>query len=275
MSIAEEAAGVPGEAIALPTVASGHISFIRRGVFYVGLTAVSLGAWQIAALFSQPLFLPAPGIVLGSLLDLLRDGQLLRDVEASYVRILAGWALGSVVGAVAGVLMGTNRLLRFILDPYLQVFRFLPAIAILPLMILWLGSGELSKLALIMYATSFVVALAAMDGALKVDKEKVHAAQSLGASGWQIFWLVVLPATMPSILIGVRLGMGGSFLAIVSAEMLSANQGLGFLIASSRLYMLTPRIFVAIAMLGLLGLGTDTAIRWLSRRLGYRYQLKS
>jgi NitT/TauT family transport system permease protein len=90
-----------------------------------------------------------------------------------------------------------------------------------------------------------------------------------------MFWLVVLPATMPSILVGVRLGMGGSFLAIVSAEMLAANQGLGFLIASSRLYMLTPRIFVAIAMLGLLGLGTDATIRWFSRRLGYRYQIKA
>jgi NitT/TauT family transport system permease protein len=272
VSVAEEIAGLPVDA--LPSSDSGW-SALRRLLFYVVLAGLSLGVWQIAASLTHPLFLPPPGQVWGSLIDLLRDGQLLRDVETSYARILAGWALGSVIGVVAGVLMGTNRFVRFVLDPYLQMFRFLPAIAILPLMILWLGSGEPSKLALIMYATSFVVALSTMDGALKVEKEKVRAAQSLGASSWQIFWLVVLPATMPSILTGVRLGMGGSFLAIVTAEMLAANQGLGYLIANSRLYMLTPRIFVAIAILGLLGLGTDAGLRWLSRHLGYRYQLKT
>jgi NitT/TauT family transport system permease protein len=272
MSIAEELAGVPADTI--PHAESGR-GVLRLGAFYLVLAAVSLGVWHLAASLTHPLFLPSPSIVLGSLIDLLRDGQLLRDVQASYARILAGWALGSAIGVIAGVLMGTNRAVRFILDPYLQVFRFMPAIAILPLMILWLGSGEPSKLALIMYATSFVVALATMDGALKVEKEKVRAAQSLGASRWQIFWLVVLPATMPAILTGIRLGMGGSFLAIVTAEMLAANQGLGYLIANSRLYMLTPRIFVAIAMLGLLGLTSDAAIRYLSKRLGYRYQLKT
>jgi NitT/TauT family transport system permease protein len=274
VSFAEEVAGVPGEAVSLPPTTTRR-GALNRAAFYLALGGVSVAVWQVAASFTHPLFLPSPGIVLASLLDLLRDGQLVRDVTSSYARILAGWALGSMIGVIAGVLMGTNRVVRFIFDPYLQVFRFLPAIAILPLMILWLGSGEPSKLALIMYATAFVVALSTMDGALKVEKEKIRAAQSLGASSGQIFWLVVLPATMPSILTGIRLGMGGAFLAIVTAEMLAANQGLGYLIANSRLYMLTPRIFVAIAMLGLLGLGTDLAIRFLSRRLGYRYQLKT
>src|SRR5262249_8001354 len=187
---------------------------------------------------------------------------------------LAGWSIGSGVGALIGGLMGTNRIARFVLDPYLQIFRFLPAIALLPLLILWLGSGEPSRAALILFPASFIVALTTMDGALKVDKEKVRSAQSLGATRWQIFWLVVLPATMPSILTGVRLGMGGSFLAIVTAEMLSANAGLGFLIENARLYLLTPRIFVAIAMLGLLGLFSDAAIRFLSVHLGYRFQFK-
>src|SRR5207247_4817147 len=173
---------------------------------------------------------PPPAKVGATFVELLIGGQLVRDVEASYLRILAGWSIGSVVGALFGVLMGTNRVARFVLDPYLQMFRFLPAIALLPLLILWLGSGEPSRLVLIVYATSFVVALTTMDGALKVEKEKVRSAQCLGASRWQVFWLVVVPATMPSILTGVRLGMGGSFLAIVTAEMLSASAGLGFLI---------------------------------------------
>ena len=247
---------------------------MRRLAFYAALAVISLGTWQVFALLNPPLFLPPPFTVWATFVDLLRSGQLLRDIEASYLRILTGWIIGSVVGALVGVLMGTNRLARFVLDPYLQTFRFLPAIALLPLLILWLGSGEPSRLALIVYATSFIVALTTMDGALNVEQDKIRAAQSLGASRWQIFWLVVLPATMPSILTGVRLGMGGSFLAIVTAEMLSANQGLGFLIENARLYLLTPRIFVAIGMLGLLGLFTDAAIRFLSVRVGYRFQFK-
>jgi NitT/TauT family transport system permease protein len=247
---------------------------VRRLGFYIALAILSLGGWQLLALLNPPLFLPPPASVWSTFADLLRNGQLLRDIEASYLRILSGWAIGSVLGALVGILMGTNWLVRFVLDPYLQIFRFLPAIALLPLLILWLGSGEPSRLALIVYATSFIVALTTMDGALNVEQDKIRAAESLGASRWQIFWLVVLPATMPSILTGARLGMGGSFLSIVTAEMLSANQGLGFLIENARLYLLTPRIFVAIAMLGLLGLFSDAAIRFLSVRLGYRFQFK-
>jgi NitT/TauT family transport system permease protein len=175
---------------------------------------------------------------------------------------------------IAGLVMANNRVVRFALDPCLQIFRFLPAIAILPLLVLWLGSGELSKIVLIVYASAFVVALATLDGALRVDTAKIQAARSLGARSRQIFWLVSVPATMPSIISGARIAMTGAFLAIVGAEMLSADSGLGYLIAHSRIYMLTPHIFVSIACLGALGLLTDLAIRYCSARFGYRFQVR-
>jgi NitT/TauT family transport system permease protein len=241
--------------------------------FYPALLLGSLAVWQIAAVFSKPLFLPPPADVLGSAVALVEDGSLPRSIIVSYARILVGWLIGSAIGVVAGLAMANNRLLRFALDPCLQVFRFLPAIAILPLLVLWLGSGEVSKIVLIVYASAFVVALAALDGALRVDAAKIQAARSLGANPRQIFWLVSLPATMPSIISGARIAMTGAFLAIVGAEMLSADSGLGYLIAHSRIYMLTPQIFVSIACLGALGLLTDLAIRYVSHRFGYRFQV--
>jgi NitT/TauT family transport system permease protein len=256
---------------------SGRAGSPRRAgsfAFYAALALGSLAVWQIAALFSKPLFLPPPGDVWQSTVALVEDGSLPRSILTSYARILAGWTLGSAVGVVVGLLMANNRFLRFVLDPCLQVFRFLPAIAILPLLVLWLGSGEVSKIVLIVYASAFVVALATLDGALRVDVAKIQAARSLGADARQIFWLVSLPATMPSIIGGVRIAMTGAFLAIVGAEMLSADSGLGYLIAHSRIYMLTPHIFVSIACLGGLGLFTDVAIRYVSRSLGYRFQVR-
>jgi NitT/TauT family transport system permease protein len=258
-------AQVPGEA------ARGQM---RPGTFRAGLVLGTLLVWQLAAALSKPLFLPPPLDVLRSLGLLLADGTLARSIAASYARIMVGWTLGSALGVLFGLLMANNGLLRFALDPVLQVFRFLPAIALLPLLILWLGSGEASKIVLIMYASAFVVALATLDGALRVDTAKIQAARCLGASPRQIFWLVSLPATVPSIINGARIAMTGAFLAIVGAEMLSADSGLGFLIANARIYMLTPHIFVSIVCLGALGLLTDVAIRSVSRRLGYRFQVR-
>ena len=274
MSVVEEATGLPAEARAAPGPSTPR-SLLWSATWYVGLAALALLAWQAAASVTKPLFLPPPRMVWDALAELMRDGSLWEHSLASYARILTGWLLGSTVAIPIGLVMGRSRIMRFMLDPYLQLFRFLPAISLISLMILWLGTGESSKIALIMYATAFVVALATMDGALSVEVEKVRAARCLGASGWQVLRLVVVPATVPHIVTGMRLAMTNAFMAIVSAEMLAANQGLGYLIANSRLYMLTQHIFVAIVVLGLLGLATDRIIRVATRRLGWRFRVTS
>lgn len=274
MSAIEELTGLPA-AERLAGRPSSVRALLASAAFYVALAVLALAAWQVAASFTKPLFLPPPQLVWEALLGLVRDGSLWQHILASYSRILAGWLLGSAVAIPIGLLLGRSRLMHFLLDPYLQLCRFLPAIALISLVILWLGTGENSKIALIMYATAFVVAMATMDGALRVETEKVRAARSLGATDWQVLWLVVVPATVPQIVTGMRLAMTNAFMAIVSAEMLAANEGLGFLIANSRLFMLTEQIFVAIVVLGLLGLATDRAIRIATERLGWRFRVRS
>src|SRR5262249_32092066 len=132
--VAEEMAG--GTVIAQPTGPTQPIrGLVRNALFYGALAVGTLGVWQVAASFTNPLFLPPPAVVWDSFVSLLHDGTLLKSIGTSYARILVGWLLGSLVGIPAGLLMASNRVVQFILDPYLQVFRFLPAIAILPLLI--------------------------------------------------------------------------------------------------------------------------------------------
>lgn len=248
---------------------------VRTLLFYVILAAGTVLVWQIGAGFSKPTFFPAPTNVLDSAVRLIQNGTLADSVLASYRRILIGWLIGCLIGAPMGLLMGRIRLLRLIVDPYLQLMRFLAPIALLSLAILWLGIREESRIFLIVYATTFVVALNAMDGAMRVEVEKTRAAQCLGASSRQILWHVVVPATMPHIISGVRLAMGNSFMAIVSAEMLAAESGLGFLIFNARLFMLTSHIFVGLIALGLCGMATDQLLRLIVQRALYRYQVRT
>ncbi|MBI4321407.1 MAG: ABC transporter permease [Chloroflexi bacterium] len=246
----------------------------RVVLFYVALAAVSLIAWQIGAGFSKPALFPSPSNTLDAAVRLFQSGTLATSVFASYNRILVGWIVGSLIGVPAGLLMGRIQLVRTIADPYLQLLRFLPPIAVLPVAIMWMGTSEQSRILLIVYATMFVVAMYTLDGAMRVDIEKVRAAQSLGASSRQILWHVVVPAIMPDTIGGMRLAMGRSFMAIVSAEMLAADSGLGFLIFNARTYMLTAQIFVGLVALGTCGLLTDHLLRFMVARVLYRYQVK-
>lgn len=213
--------------------------------------------WQIAALFSLPEFLPGPLSVLQGFEDLLKNGTLVQFVGISFVRILAGWAIGSAIGIPVGILMGRIPAVKAFVDPILHFFRFIPAIGFLTLFMLWFGVGEEAKVVLITYATAFLVILNTVAGVASVSKEKIRAARSLGASEWQIVLHVVIPSAIPSIFTGERLAMGNSFGAIVSAEMLAANQGVGYLIWTARLYFKTSWIFVGLISLGIMGFAAD------------------
>jgi NitT/TauT family transport system permease protein len=153
--------------------------------------------------------------------------------------------------------MGRVKAVKMFVDPILNFFRFIPALAFLTLFLLWFGVGEEGKVILIMYATTFTVMLNTEAGVSNVEKEKIRAARCLGASEFQIMFSVIIPAAIPYIFTGVRLAMSGSFGAIVGAEMLAANKGVGYLIWTSRLYFKTEWIFIGLISLGLMGYLTD------------------
>jgi NitT/TauT family transport system permease protein len=261
-----EGLGAPG-GTALPVL-------VRRLATYGGLAAGTVLLWQFVASLSKPIFFPPPGMVLQSFVEMVADRSLFEYVAVSYWRIMAGWLVGSLIGIPVGLLVGRVPFVRTLLDPYIQFFRFIPPIAFVTLSLIWFGLGETSKIALIVYTTTFIVILNTLAGVLAVSREKIRAGLCLGASGRQILLHIVIPSTVPYIITGMRLAMGNSFMTVVSAEMIAAQSGIGYLIFNSRLFMQTDRIFVGIITLGVMGLLADFLLRFVARRLAYRYSVK-
>jgi NitT/TauT family transport system permease protein len=205
----------------------------------------------------DPLFLPAPSAVVAGGIELVKEGTLFLSVGVSLARILSGWLAGSAVAIPIGLLVGSSRLARGIVDPFIHFFRFVPAIALVTLFIVWFGVGEASKVLLIAYATAFTVMVNTASGVGSIAADKIDAARCLGANPRQLFLHVVVPAAVPSMYVGMRLALASSFLVIVAAEMLAAESGLGYMIWTSRLYFRIDWMFAAIVVLGLLGFFTD------------------
>jgi NitT/TauT family transport system permease protein len=239
---------------------------------YAASVLVVLGLWQfLSSRAVIPLLFPSPLSTLNVGLALLRKGQLQSDMWASLGRIAAGFTLGSALGIVGGILMGSVRPVRLFLEPYLHFLRFLPALAWIPAVMLWLGTGEIAKIALLAYTTVFIVALNTMVGVTRVPRNQVRAARSFGASRRTIFFLVTIPATVSYMLTGMRLAMGNCFMTVVAAELVASDSGLGYLIFSSRQWMQTELAFVGILVLGLLGLGSDRVFHTATRQFLWRY----
>ncbi|GGB18489.1 ABC transporter permease [Flexivirga endophytica] len=246
---------------------------LRRGGLFIVSIVLGLVVWQLVASHFGPALVASPSETWQGAADLWADGTLWQSIWASSRRIFIGWALGVVVGAPLGLLMGRITIVREILDPYIEFFRFIPPIAFVTLAIIWFGIGESSKIVLIFYTSVFVVIINTISGAVSTDETKLRAAASLGASKSQILRTIVLPSAIPHIVTGARLAMGNSFLTIVSAEIVAAQEGLGALIWTSRNYGHIDWVFVGIIVLGALGFLFDRVLRVCVRPLR-RYGVK-
>lgn len=246
----------------------------RRSLLLGALSVlVALVLWEVVAQrFFVPAVLPAPSVILRELLAHALRGQLGMDVVMSLRRIAVGFAAGSALGTVLGLLMGSFGPVRRLLEPLVQFFRFIPPIAWLTPVLIWFGIGENGKYLLIVYTTTFMVMLNTFAGVVSVPRDRIRAARCFGATRWQLFVHVTIPATVAYILTGMRIGMGNSFQTLIVAEMLAANEGLGHLILHSRLQLSTELIFVGILALGVLGLAADSLFQLGVRTFAWRYQ---
>jgi taurine transport system permease protein len=233
--------------------------------------AAGLVLWQLASQHVAPLFLPSPAATWEGFVELAQDGTLTTSIVASSGRILVGWALGVAVGVPLGIFMGYFAWVRRLLDPYIEFFRFIPPIAFVTLAVIWLGPGEASKVALIFYTSVFLVTLNTIAGTLAVPELRLRAAASLGAGPLTVLRTVIVPSTVPYMVTGARLAMGNSFLTIVSAEIVAAQEGLAALIWNARNYSRTEWVFTGIIVLGVLGFIFDRVLRVASRRFLKHY----
>ncbi|MEU6197135.1 ABC transporter permease [Streptomyces sp. NPDC047061] len=247
---------------------------LRSAGLYTVSVLVGLGVWQLLAVHYGPSLVASPHETLTAAGDLAKDGTLTNSIIASSRRILIGWGLGLLVGVPAGLLVGQSKVVRQLLEPYIEFFRFIPPVAFVTLAVVWLGIGESSKVVLIFYTAVFIVILNTSAGVMSVGESKLRAAASLGASRGQILRGVILPSTVPYIVTGARLAMGNSFLTIVSAEIVAAQVGLGSLIWTSRNYGRIDWVFVGIITLGILGFVFDRVLRIAASRVLRRYGVK-
>jgi NitT/TauT family transport system permease protein len=261
--------GVPAAAVPQRPL----LGWIKRDhLIYVASIASLILLWHlISTIFFKPQFFPPPLVVLQTGREMLESGELFEHINISLQRILAGFLIGSAIAAPAGLLMGSIPIVRAVFDPYVQFFRFVPSLAWLTPVVIWFGIGETSKVLIIVYTTIFIVLINTMVGVSHIAPNKLRAAACLGATPLKAFIFVTLPATLPFILTGMRLAMGNSFATVVSAEMIAADSGLGYLIFNSRLWMATDKIFIGIVCLGALGLATDRFFRYLIVRFAHQY----
>jgi NitT/TauT family transport system permease protein len=233
---------------------------------------VALAAWQLASMYLVSSFiLPSPVQVARGADQLIRGGQLQKDAEISLLRILSGWALGSLIGAPLGFIVGTSRLAKAIVDPFVHFFRFIPALALVSVFMVWLGVGETAKVALIIYATSFLVTVTTATGVAAIPDDKKFAAQCLGARRLFLLFRVQVPAAIPHVYTAMRLALANAFLVIIAVEIIAANSGLGYLIWNARVYFQTSWMFTGVVAIGLLGLLCDRIWRLIGRTLLRRY----
>jgi NitT/TauT family transport system permease protein len=238
-------------------------------VAIVVLWQVASTQWVVSILF------PTPVKTLAAWVAMVREGVLPHHIGVSLGRIALGFLLGTLIGVPVGLAMGLFRPVLVVLEPYLQFFRFVPPIAWIIPAILWFGIGETSKIFLIVYTTVFLVLLNTMAGVANVPRNQLRAARCFGARRWQLFLWVTLPATMPYVLTGMRIAMGNSFAAVVGAEFIAAEAGLGWLITESGVWMATDRMFAGMLTLGLLGILGDRLFRGLTDRWASRYLVRA
>jgi len=181
--------------------------------------------------------------------------------------VLVGFIVGVLLAIPAGFLMGWYDFARGLIEPWIQFLRTIPPIALTPMVILFLGIGEVSKIFLIFFAAFLASTIATFQGVRNVDLTLIKAARVLGANDRTIFLKVVVPAAFPYILVGMRLALGSAWGTLVAAELIAANSGLGFLMQNAALYFQVSSIMVGIVMVGVLGFAMDRALLYLERRL--------
>lgn len=243
----------------------------RSRIVLLYLVSILLGIgiyWLLAATaFASQDTLPTPPQIVSAAHQLAADGELWSNVEPSLLRVVVGFSIGVAVAIPIGFLMGWYRTGRGLLEPWIQFFRTVPPLALTPMVIIFFGIGETAKVFLIFLASFLATVIATFQGVRSVEVTLIKAARVLGANDWVVFRRVVVPASLPFIFTGARIGLGSSWATLVAAELVAASSGLGHLMETSAQYYDTANIVVAIICIGLLGFLMDRILLALEARL--------
>ncbi|EXX86320.1 nitrate transport permease nrtB [Paenibacillus darwinianus] len=238
---------------------------ITAGLSFVFLLAVwSLLSYTEAV---NPVFLPQPQRVLMELIRQLGSAEYWNHIGISVFRVSAGFALACLIGIPIGILAGTFKFGEALVEPPMEFIRYMPAVAFIPLIMVWAGIGEWAKILLIFIGCFFQLVLMVADNTRRVSQDLLHASFTLGAGRWKAIETVIIPAIQPQLMNTMRLILGWAWTYLVVAELVAVSSGLGFAIMKAQRFLNTEQIFVGIIVIGLLGLISDRIFAFLNRRL--------
>jgi taurine transport system permease protein len=219
----------------------------------------------------KPMFLPSPQAVLAKFIQVWNEGftntPFLQHVGISAARVFGAFLLACVIGIPLGIAMGMSPFIRGIFDPPLEFYRPIPPLAYLPLMIIWFGIGEMSKVLLIFLSVLAPVTLGARSGVKSAAIEQIHAAYSFGASRWQVMRHVILPSALPEILTAMRIGIGFGWTTLVAAEMVAATEGIGYMVLTASQFLQTSTVIMGIIVIAIIAYAFDMLMRWIERKV--------
>jgi NitT/TauT family transport system permease protein len=217
--------------------------------------------------FVDPLFLPSPGRVLQAGVDLFSELGFATDILNSVYRVMMGFVVAAIIGVPIGLIMGTFKVAEAFTEPVVGFIRYMPASAFIPLFILWLGIGDIEKIAIIFVGSFFQLVLMVAVVAKNVHKDMLETAYTLGAKRFQVIRKVLLPASLPGIVDTLRIIVGWAWTYIIVAELVASASGIGYMIISSQRMLRTGNIIFGILTIGMLGLVTDFFFKWLYNKL--------
>lgn len=256
----------PGEIYGVP----GQGDSVR--VSTVVIAALIFVWWLVTKMdLIKPLFLPSPMAIVGSLVDVMREGftgvSFWEHTWISTARVFGAFLLACVIGIPLGIAMGMSPFARGVFDPPIEFYRPIPPLAYLPLMIIWFGIDELSKVLLIFLSVLAPIVLGARAGVKSAAIEQIHAAYSFGATRWQVIRMVILPAAMPEIFTAMRVGIGFGWTTLVAAEMVASTAGLGYMVLSASKFLQTPIVIMGIVVIAAIAYAFDHLVRFVERRV--------
>lgn len=246
----------------------GPLSRRQYWVFAVlGLLAPLALWWLVSSSASvDKVFMPGPVDVFNRLITWYTEDELMSDIWISVYRVTAGFALSALIALPLGLMIGTFRPVQAVLEPLTDFIRYMPAVAFIPLVMLWVGIEESSKIAIIFIGTFFQMVLMMAEDVRRVPLAQIEAAQTMGATRGESIKLVIFQSAKPALLDTLRVTMGWAWTYLVVAELVAANSGLGYSILKAQRFLQTDKIFVGILLIGLIGLVMDQLFRLAHRK---------
>jgi len=219
--------------------------------------AVFLITWELVGNVFQlinPMFMSAPSLIFKAAYGMFRSGEIYHDLYVSGIEFLGGYFLAAIVGIPFGILTGWYKRMSYIFDPFVNAMNATPRVALLPLVIIWLGIGIMSKVGIIFLGAVFSILINTRDGVKTTPANLLTAARSFGASEWMVFKTVVVPSTIPFILTGLRLAVGRALVGVLVGELYAATAGIGFMITVAGATFQTDKVFVGVGIFALSGM---------------------